>query len=323
MSADDALAFGSRLVVATHDLQRSVLFTDAALVDLLDAHPRKNLHALTMGSDPTRPEDNRLALTEGVSGAELLRAVYSGRLWLNITRVTDSDLRYRALVDSLYEQIAADVPGFVARSSQATLLVSSPGALVYYHADGPASVLWHIRGHKRVWVYPAGDSRYLEREDLEDIFVGARHEYLPYQSVLDNGASVHDLAPGQWIAWAQNSPHRVTNLAGVNVSLSTEHFTDETRRRARVYAANRFLRTRLGWRDLSTREIGPAAMLKVLAHGLVRRVGLSRVPPKRHLATMRVDAAAPGGAIRLADEDRAMAAATDWTNAVNGRNAPR
>jgi len=321
MTGSDVLAFGNQPIVATHDLASAGLFTDAALIELLDNHPRKNLFVLAMGSDPARPEENRLALSDGVSGAELLRAVYSGRLWLNITRVSDADPRYRALVDCLYYQISANVPGFMTRSSQATLLVSSPSALVYYHADGPASVLWHIRGRKRVWVYPAGDSRYLERETLEDIFVGARHEYLPYTRALDHGASVYDLVPGQWIAWAQNAPHRVVNLEGVNVSLSTEHFTDATRRRARLYAANRFLRTRLGCRNLSTRETGPVAVLKVLAHGLVRKAGLSPVIPKRHSATMRVDAAAPNGATPLSDEGGATARATDSGRAVIGRDA--
>jgi hypothetical protein len=301
MSAANAAAFGAQPIVATHDLHRSDLFTDTALIELLDAFPRHNLYALTMGSEPTRPEENRLAMNDGVSGADLLRAVYNGRLWLNITRVSDADRRYRALVDDLYEQIAASVPGFIAKSSQATLLVSSPHALVYYHADGPASVLWHIRGRKRVWVYPAGDTRYVEREALEDIFVGARHEYLPYIESFDRGATVHDLEPGQWIAWAQNAPHRVTNLDRVSVSLSTEHFTDESCRRARLYAANRFFRTRFGSRNLSIREVGPVAVLKTAVHGLVRKAGLDRIPAKRHVVTMRVDAAAPGGASSLLD----------------------
>ena len=230
--------------------------------------------------------------------------MYQGRLWLNITRVSEADTRYRSLVDELYAQIAAKVPGFSALSTQATLLVSSPHALVYYHADGPASVLWHMRGRKRVWVYPAADWRYLEREALEDIFVGARHEYLPYDPRFDRGATVHDLKPGQWIAWAQNAPHRVTNLARVNVSLSTEHFTEQSRRKARVYAANRFFRLRFGLRHLSAREDGPSALLKTVAHGLARRAGLDPVSLKRPAATLRVDAAAPGGASALATHRR-------------------
>jgi hypothetical protein len=299
MSTADSNAFGQRPIVASHDLHRSELFTDAALIALLDAFPRQQLHALTMGGDPQHPEENQLALHDGVCGADLLRAVYRGRLWLNITRVDTVDRRYRSLVDELYERISTYVPGFLPQSTQATLLVSSPDAIVYYHVDGPASVLWHIRGRKRIWVYPCGDSRYVERETLEDIFAGARHEYLPYHSRFDDAATVYDLEPGQWISWAQNAPHRVTNLAGVNVSLSTEHFTGQTRRRAQIYSANRFLRTRLGMRRPSTREDGAVALLKTVTHGLVRRIGLSPTPAKRHTPTMRVDPSAPRGVVPL------------------------
>ena len=72
-------------------------------------------------------------------------------------------------------------------ASRGTLLISSPRALVYYHADGPASALWHIRGRKRIWIYPALDGRYIQRELLEDIFAGVRHEYLPVRKRIRPG----------------------------------------------------------------------------------------------------------------------------------------
>src|SRR5919197_828068 len=235
MASVNSADFGRCPLVATHNLQDSELFSDAALIKLLDEFPRGNLYALATGNDPTHPEENRFALSESVRGAELLRAVERGRLWLNLVRIDSADRRYRILLDQLYAQLGACVPGFVPDWTQANLLISSPGALVYYHADGPASVLWHMRGRKRVWVYPAGDPRFVHQNDLEDIFAGARHEYLPFETFFDGAASVFDLAPGQWIAWAQNAPHRVTNLDGLNVSLTSEHFTRQTRRRARVY----------------------------------------------------------------------------------------
>ena len=86
------------------------------------------------------------------------------------------------------------IPGFSPDASQGTLLLSSPTALVYYHADGTASVLWHIRGRKRIWVYPALDERYMKRELLEDIFAGVRHEYLPYEPACDEAAQVYSAA---------------------------------------------------------------------------------------------------------------------------------
>jgi hypothetical protein len=298
LSAGNKADFGRRPLVATHNLHQSELFTDAALIDLLDHFPRQHLYALAMGTDPARVE-NRLALHDGVSGAELLRAVKKGRLWLNVTQVDRADKRYRELIDQLYAQLAAQVPGFSPFASRGTLLISSPRALVYYHADGPASALWHIRGRKRIWIYPALDERYIQRELLEDIFAGARHEYLPYESAYDQAAISYELGPGQWATWPQNAPHRVANLDDVNVSLSTEHFTRQTQRRSQVYVANRFFRMRLGLRRLSTREMGPLAVAKTVVHRLARKGGLERVDIARHKPALRVKADAPGGVVVL------------------------
>jgi hypothetical protein len=301
LRASDREEFGRRPLVATHTLHESELFSDPALIDLLDHFPRQCLYAMSMGTDLTRPEENRLALNDGVSGADLLRAVTNGRLWLNITRVDRADRRFRLLIDEIHAQLAAQMPGFRPVGTQGTLLISSPRALVYYHVDGPASILWHIRGRKRIWVYPALDTRYAARAAVEDICAGARHEYLPFDSTYDEGAISYELEAGQWTAWPQNAPHRVTNGDSVNVSLSTEYFTRESRRRARVYAANRFFRVRFGLRNLSAQEYGPAAWIKMATHGLARRAGLAPARTKRHAATMRVDPDAPGGAVSLRD----------------------
>ena len=291
--------FGRRPVLGQHLLHERKLFTDDALEALLDRFPRQHLYALSMGRDPMRVEENLLAKQDGVSGAELLQAVRKGRLWLNLTRVDRADIRYRELIDELYAQLHERVPGFAPDASQGTLLISSPQALVYYHADGPASVLWHIRGRKRVWVYPALDTRLMRTELLEDIFAGVRHEYLPYDSAYDEVAEVHDLEPGQWIAWPQNAPHRVSNLDSVNVSLSTEHFTAETRRRFRLYVANRFFRTRLGLAQPSLREDGAAALGKTLVQRAARKLGLDPVHLRQNIPVLRVDAAAPDGVAAL------------------------
>jgi hypothetical protein len=292
-------AFGRQPVLGRHRLHESALFTDTSLIELLERFPRQHLYAFHMGTDPSRVEDNRLALHAGIGGAELLRAVRDGRLWLNLTRVDRADASYRCLVDELLGELGSHVRGFEPLAGQGTLLISSPQAIVYYHADGPASVLWHLRGRKRVWVYPALDRRFVARELLEDIFAGVRHEYLPYEPGFDAAAQVHDLEPGQWIAWPQNAPHRIANLDGVNVSLSTEYFTRDSRARFQVYCANRFLRTRLGLQGLSVCERGVLARGKVAVQRIARKLGLDRLPVRQYVATMRVAADAPGGAVPL------------------------
>jgi len=300
LSSGTRSEFGVRPTVSTHALADAGLFSDEALCELLDRFPRQQLHALTMGSDPARPDQNRPVRHEELGGADLLRAVQQGCLWLNLTRVDRADARFRSLIDRLYQELADGIPGFRPDASHGNLLISSPRAMVYYHVDGPASVLWHVRGRKRVWVYPALDPHFVQREALEDIFAGARHEYLPFDTAFDAAAVRCELEPGQWIAWAQNAPHRIANLDGLNVSLSTEHFTPQTRRRARVQAANRFMRLRFGWTGLSTRDSGPLAGLKVLAHQVARRAGLDRIRLKQHdAAAVRVDPDAPDGVAPL------------------------
>ena len=293
--------FGVRPLLSSHNLHQRDLFTDDALIELLDGYPREHLYALTMGNDDIQTDQNRLALHDGVSGASLLKAVKNGRLWLNITQVHRADRRYRDLIDELFAQLRARIPGFSPVSTEGTLLISSPNVLVYYHADATPSVLWHLRGQKRIWIYPALDERYIKRNHLEDIYAGVRHEYLPFDPLYDQAAVVYDLQPGQWLSWPRNAPHRITNLSSVNVSLSTEYITRDSRAHARVYVANRYFRTRLGFRNLSSRAIGPSAILKTTLHRVARKVGLDPLYLKRHVPAFRVDPDAPNGVIAIDD----------------------
>jgi hypothetical protein len=306
-SIDD---FGRRIATGRHTLGENSLFSDTALVALLDNFPREHLYAHDMGDDPNRIDVNRLASHDGVSGAELLQAVRSGRLWLNVTRIDRVDGRCRLLIDQLYDALCVQLPSFEPMSCCGTLLISSPHALVHYHADASASVLWHVRGRKRVWVYPALDSNFLRRELLEDIYAGARHEFVPYVAALDSGAEVFDLEPGQWIAWPHNSPHRIANLDSLNVSLVTEHTTPTGQRRSRVYLANRFLRTRLGVRNPSAREDGVVAVAKTVVQRVARKLGLDPVRLRQHVAVAQVAAEAPGGLLALCASPADAGAAT-------------
>lgn len=280
--------------ISLHNLAQCPLFDDGSIIELLDRTPKENLFALHMGADPELHDENRLAVHDGLSGEALFRAVQRGRLWLNVTRIDLFAHQYSEVVDLLYDQLRHQIPKFNPRVTTITLLVSSPSALVYYHADGPASLLWHIRGEKHLWVYPR-EERFISQPDLEDIFAGAAHEYLPYKRDFDSAAAHYALTPGTLASWAPNSPHRVTNGSSFCVSLSTEHFTPEQRRKARVYQANRLLRRTLGLQRLSTRASGAPSLAKQAVFGLAARAGLGRATGKRHIPALRVDPEAPDG----------------------------
>jgi hypothetical protein len=294
-SAAEAARFGVAPMKAGHRLHESALFADEALVELVDRMPPDRLHVYTMGDDPGDHSQWCAVRYPGVSGRDLLEAVRRGRLWLNILQVQDVDYRYELLVRRAYAELAALVPGFAPTSVSVTLLVSSPGAMVHYHADGHPNLLWHLRGRKQVWAYPALDPRFLSTSDLQRIFAGESDEFVPYHRAWDQYATVLELSPGEVATWPQNAPHRVVNTVGLNVSLSTEHRTRASSRRQRVWAANLLLSRRFHLPVSSTKESGPWAAAKATCYRALRTI--SGPPPIRPASTvvLRVDESAPLG----------------------------
>jgi hypothetical protein len=281
------------------------LFNDEVLADLLDSYPRNRLQAWTMGTDPLRREDWKPVDTAGVNGKDLLTAVKRGRLWYNILRIDMFDRKYREIVDRLYAEMAEDCPAFKPLSAVGTLLLSSPDAMVYYHADGPPTTLFHVRGRKRMWVYPAGDERFVSQYFLEEIFGSAMDEEVPYSPDFDQHAAAFDLEPGDVIWWPQNAPHRIQNSGSFNVSLSTRYQTADSERRKLVYTANRFFRQKMHFQRLKVDESGWKYAVKCFTYRACRRAGLDKNPPGYHYATtLRVDPTAPLGFSELPEATR-------------------
>ncbi len=291
----DISAFGTAPHRAPHHLHERPEFGDSALAALLDRLPRESVHPYTMGEDPADSSQWRRGAPTDLPGATLLEVVSRGRLWLNLVGVNRHDPQMRRLVEELYAEVRALVPGFEPQEVKATLLISSPTALVYYHADNQPNMLWHLRGRKRAYVYPRAE-RFASRPDLEKVVAGATDEELPYDLSYDQHAEVIDLEPGQVAWWPQNCPHRVENVEGLNVSLSTEHWTAASLRREHVWTANYFLRTAARRTPRSTRETGALPAAKVAAMRLGRRAGVLSIAEKREVRpSFTVDPAAPSG----------------------------
>jgi hypothetical protein len=300
---EQALAFGHRPVKAKHRLPELELFTDASLVALLEDHPREALQVFTMGKDLSCRSDWQPVDTAGASGNDLLRAVCQGRLWFNIHHVQQFHLGYRDITKQLFAELRDLCPSFEPLNYDVTLIISSPEALVYYHADAQPNLLWHVRGQKRLWVYPANQSRFIEQEVMEDIFASVADEEAAYIPDFDNEATRFDVSPGDVLCWPQNAPHRVTNLAGLNVSLSTVFQTENSERRKLTYCANRLFRRTYGIPLWSTKEIGMTACLKRIAFRAFRRLGLVHTPPRRaYVAKLHVDPEVPEGCAPLSGE---------------------
>lgn len=255
---------------ATHRLNATGLFTDQALLEIFDSHEPSELLVYRMGDDHTDLDSFEYGGRGLLSAQELLTAVREGRLWLNIIHVNYNHQSFRELVDAMYDELEETCPGFVATRRNANLLVSSPAAKVFFHADAPLNMLWHLRGRKRVWVYPS-DERFAPPEWVEKIFSRESDDDLPYDPSFEEYAVAYDLEPGQMLTWPQNTPHRVDNVDGLNVSLTTEHYTPLAMRKRMTFLANRYLRKWFGLRTRSTRIDGAGALARRTAFRIARR----------------------------------------------------
>lgn len=256
-------ALGNANLFVQHRLIESGLFDDENLIRIMDEHPIEHMTISTMGRDKLNYEWHECN-RNGATGEQLLEVVKRGHLWVNVMRLMDHQPELQKLVDEAYDELEANSPGFHATHRTANLLISSPSAIVYYHVDCPLNILWHLRGKKTCWVYPLR-APFVSTRDLEDLHAGQRPEDMNYVANFDDEAAVYDMEPGDMVTWAQNTPHRVENTEGLNVSLSTEHLTNRARRQINVHIANRFLRNKFGINNVSSNPDGIAATAKVAA----------------------------------------------------------
>jgi hypothetical protein len=136
-----------------HEMHNSPAFSMDELARLIENYPREHYSLVKTGA-----KGSSRVWREGdignLSGRQVIEAISRGGLWLNMRDVGSVDSRFRKLIDRMFGEIATKVPGFVIPNHQAGILVSSPDAQVYYHADLPGQGLIQIAGRKRVYVYP-------------------------------------------------------------------------------------------------------------------------------------------------------------------------
>jgi hypothetical protein len=294
----DALLWGHQPLKLAHGLHEDALFSRAALARLIESYPRSHYSLIAMGAadDKRMWREGDLA---GVPGETVLDAIAKGRMWLNLRDVSGVDARHRGLLDGIFAELHQKMPDFEANKWQSGILISSPGAQVYYHADLPGQLLWQIAGRKRVFVYPSG-APFLTRRDLEDIALFDVEVDMPYAPWYDEHATVFDLEPGQMLSWPLNAPHRVENIAGVNISMTVSFSSPAIRRGEILHLANGLLRHRFGMRNPGGRTEGPGFLAKAVLQKLMRDCAwVRRQRQARRAIAFRLDPTRPGQTIEL------------------------
>lgn len=326
-SDEEYASFGTVPMVSRHRYHTSPLFDQNKLITLLDEYPRKWLQAFTMGDDPCTPgEWACVDIPENARGADLWCAAESGRIWFNITHIEEYNNDYADLIRGMYEHLGEKCAHLQnPTSNYSTLLISSPGAQVYYHLDAEPNMLWHLRGQKRVWIYPAMDTRLVPQDLLEDIYAGEIDENLPYDPAFDELANEYLLEPGDVASWPHNGPHRIVNQ-DMNVSLATSYNTPTVYKRQYVQLANRFVLRNMGIKHRSMAEDGPIPSLKRFSYRAINKIRpfARRDRSATYITDLQVDPGSPLG-IRQLDRPRPASfsalSAQRQTNAANSSAA--
>lgn len=223
-----------------HALQPYAPTTDEDLIRLLDGYPEALLDINAYSYD----QDDQVSLATGLKGradgATMLREIKAGRLWVNLRDVetTMPDLWSAAMVAVQRE---AGARGVRAIKMSGQMILSSPQTRVPYHFDAASVILFHLRGRKRIYIYPTTDD-FLPQVHMEQTIMRTTTEELPYSRAMDEAAWVRDLAPGEAITWPLYAPHRVENLGEFNVSLSVDYQTWPSRITRGAHFANGVLR---------------------------------------------------------------------------------
>ena len=292
-SAETAAAFGREVLPMRHGLHERPMFSDAALEAMLDRYPRQRLGVFTMGHDLVDWRSWRRGTADRLTGAELMAAVRQGRIWLNLRHANEYLDEYGELCEEVFADKEAHVTGLRTFRRDLGILISSPGAMVFYHLDVPLSSLWQIRGTKRIWFYPRREP-FVADAQIEKFVTQEAEGQFAYDPSWDAAARMLELNPGDMVTWTQNAPHRVENGDMVNVSLSMEFMTPQAVFRANILYANAMLRRHAGIAHPKVQErLGPVAAAKLL---VARAAKASRKKAYKPILppTFALDPAEPG-----------------------------
>jgi hypothetical protein len=277
-----AALWGRQPTRVGHRLDESPLFSRNELVKLIANYPRTHYSIFHMGEQGTDRRLWREGDLGGLTGEEVFEAIANGRLWLNLQHVNLVDERFGNLLEEMFGELSERI-GLESFHESASIIVASPKAQVYYHADLPAQMLFQLMGRQRIMFYPAQEP-FIAPEHLEHIALADAAVDIPYSKWYDEYARTFEFAPGQMVQWPHSAPHRVENHDCLNVSMTVEYSTSATRRNNIVNLANGILRYQIGWTPRSRALSGPSFLAKAVLGKTLRNSAWIRKRKRRQIA---------------------------------------
>lgn len=283
-SDEHSAKFQKSALTFKHALNATGLFTDEALIDLLEKHPSEELDVCAMalpGDTAFRTGDFRDA-----DGKTLLAIAKTGAIWINLRRAMNIHPEYKAVLDQMYGGLA-EKTGLNSFNPRGGILISSPRAVVPYHFDKTETILWHVRGKKSLLLYPLNDE-YFPEEAHEEAIISALTDDLPYDPKFEEGVQIFELAEDQGITWPLNSPHRVINSTFC-VSVTTEYSTTESGRKNAAMLTNATLRRKFGMNPRYAKDNELKRTLKSAFGRVLKKTGMGSKAVEVDYVTFKVE----------------------------------
>ncbi len=280
---DHTKAFQNGPLTFSHGLSETGLFTDEALIELINRHPSEELDVCAMpfpGESVFRTVDFRDA-----DGATLLEIAKTGEIWMNLRRAMNIHPEYKEVLDQMYGGIMSET-GVNALNPRGGILISSPQAKVPYHFDKTETILWHIRGKKSLYLYPLA-KEFLSDEAFEESMINIISDDVPFKDEFDDHAQVFDLGENQGITWPLNTPHRVVNSTYC-VSVTTEYSTPESIRKGANVFLNATLRRRFGLKPSYDQDSEIKRTIKSVFGRVMKKTGTGTTIEPQDFVTYKV-----------------------------------
>lgn len=292
-SEEDRKLYGKTVQVVKHRLNETGLFTDEKLANMLDNHPSEKIDFQYVSDEPVDPQfpDRQLTVDfTGATGKDLIEAAKSdARIWINVREVMNLHPEYKAVLDQIHEELE-ELTGKNKdrRNCRGGILISSATASTPYHADPTMTHLWHVRGHKRSWIYPV-DLDLIPDQAYEAIILGEVDEDMPFNPYWDEKAVIEaDLYGGEMVNWPHRSPHRVDNVTYC-VSMVMEFSTRESAFTNSGMFTNGILRRKLGVHSVWEKASAPEKFVKAAAGYSLRKIGARKSFRRKDMVNYRLN----------------------------------
>lgn len=297
---NQTLDFKNGFMVAEHNLPEMELFSDQALEKLVETHPDELSMVYAMPKEAAGYDSFREGDLRESKGKDIISAVKKGQLWVQLLKLNSVNPEFKNLEKQIISELKSKIQGLKIFGCRLSLLISSPGIHVSYHADIPRNALWQIRGSKKVFVYPV-EEKFISENDLEGVYLGETQEAIAYKEEFDQDATIVDLQPGMMVTWPINGPHRIVNENELSVSMAMEYFEPIAWFRYAVYYTNGVMRRRFGVPMKSRKTSGPIMWLKAISSTFFKVFKVQKKHQHIRYLTFKID---PGSETGFTDIEK-------------------